>query len=274
MTPPYLAHFGLKAAPFSKEISDADLWLPSSKTSLVDELVEAMDERSSVMLVGEPGVGKTCVLRALRHRLPQAGFRLTYCHNATLGRRDFYRQLCLALGLSPNATAAAVFFAVSKHVEDLGREKVHPIFLLDEAHLLHQDTLDHLHILLNYQWDSKALLSLILVGLPELDDRLASRRNRSLYSRLGGRLYIAPLSSEDTAEYVRLRLERAGCDREVFASDAIAMLHEAASGALRDVDRLATSALREAAKKKKKLVERDALARVLDAESSRPGDES
>jgi len=274
MMPAYLAHFALKAPPFSKEIADADLWLPSSKTELVEELVEAIGERSSVVLVGEPGVGKTCVLRALRHRLPQAGFRLTYCHNATLGRRDFYRQLCLALGLSPTATAAAVFFAVSKHVEDLGREKVHPVFLLDEAHLLHQDTLDHLHILLNYQWDSRALLSLILVGLPELDDRLATRRNRSLYSRLGRRLYIAPVSPEDTTEYVRLRLERAGCDREVFASDAIAMLHEAASGALRDVDRLATSALREAARKKKKLIERDVLARVLDAESTRPGEDS
>jgi general secretion pathway protein A len=274
MMPAYLAHFGLTAAPFSKEIADAELWLPASKTGIVEELVEAIGEHASVVLVGEPGVGKTCVLRALRHRLPQAGFRLTYCHNVTLGRRDFYRQLCLALGLSPSATAAAVFFAVSQHVEDLGREKLHPVFLLDEAHLLHQDTLDHLHILLNYQWDSKALLSLVLVGLPELDDRLATRRNRSLYSRMGRRLHIAPLSPEDTSEYVRLRLERAGCDREVFASDAIAMLHEAASGALRDVDRLATNALREAARKKKKLVERDVLARVLDAEAARPGEES
>src|SRR6266566_1437295 len=135
MTPGYLAHFGFSSPPFTKEIADADLWLPPSKAPLVDELVEAIDERESVILVGEPGVGKTSVLRALRHRLPQAGFRLTYCHNATLGRRDFYRQLCLALGLSPNATAAAVFFAVSKHVEDLGRERVHPVFLLDEAHL-------------------------------------------------------------------------------------------------------------------------------------------
>jgi type II secretory pathway predicted ATPase ExeA len=274
MTPGYLAHFGLQSAPFSKEIPDDELWLPASKAAVVDELVEAVGARESLVLVGEPGVGKTCVLRALRQRLPQAGFRLTYCHNATLGRRDFYRQLCLALGLSPSATAASVFFAVSKHVEDLGRERQHPVFLLDEAHLLHQDTLDHLHILLNYQWDSKALLSLVLVGLPELDDRLAARRNRSLYSRLSRRLYVSALSPDDTGEYIRLRLKRAGCDRELFASDALAMLHEAASGALRDVDRLAAAALREASRKKKKLVEREVLARVLDAEGERPGEES
>ena len=98
MTPAYLGHFALERAPFSKEISDVDLWMPPSKEALVHELCEALHERASIVLTGDPGAGKTCVLRALRHRLPQTGFRLTYCHNATLGRRDFYRQLCLALG--------------------------------------------------------------------------------------------------------------------------------------------------------------------------------
>jgi len=266
MTPAWLGFFGFKEAPFSKEVTDADLWLPSSKTALVDELCEALADRASVSLVGEPGVGKTCVLRALRHRLPSAGFRLTYCHNATLGRRDFYRQLCLALGLTPSATAAAVFYAVTTHVEDLGQEKLHPVFLLDEAHLLHQEVLDHLHILLNYQWDSKSLLSLVLVGLPELESRLARRHHRSLYSRLHTRLRVDPLTPEDTAEYLRFRLARIGCEKELFSSDAVAMMHESASGALRDLDRLATAALRESARKKRKLVERDVLARIVDSD--------
>jgi len=260
----WVSHFGLAAAPFSKEIDDQHLWLPPSKHTLVDQLSEALAERASVLLTGEPGVGKTCVLRALRQRLPQAGFRLTYCHNATLGRRDFYRQLCLALGLAPSATAAAVFYAVSSHIEELGRERVHPVFLLDESHLLHQDTLDHLHILLNYEWDRRALLSLVLVGLPELEDRLAMRRNRSLYSRLHWRLHLDPLVPDDTAEYLRTRLAGAGCEREIFSSDAIAMLHEATVGAMRDLDRLATAALRETARRKKKLVERDVIARIID----------
>ena len=264
MTPAYLAHFALKEAPFSKEIGDADLWLPSSKTAVVEELVEALAQHASVSLVGEPGVGKTCVLRALRHRLT-AGFRLTYCHNATLGRRDFYRQLCLALGLKPSATAASVFFAVTTHIEELGNQRLHPVFLLDEAHLLHQDVVDHLHILLNYQWDSRSLLSLVLVGLPELESRLSRLHHRSLYSRLHTRLRVEPLSPEDTAEYLRTRLQRVGCERELFGSDAVAMLHESASGALRDIDRLATAALKEAARRKKKLVERDVLSRVVDA---------
>jgi general secretion pathway protein A len=261
----YLAAFSFKEPPFSKEIADADLWLPSSKQAAVESLLDALSERASVVLTGEPGVGKTCVLRALRHRIPSAGFRLTYCHNATLGRRDFYRQLCVALGLQPSATAAGVFYAVSMLVEDLAKERVHPVFLLDEAHLLHQDTLDHLHILLNYQWDSRALLSLVLVGLPELQDRLALRRNRSLYSRLHHRITIDGLAPVDTGEYLRTRLKRAGCDRELFASDAVALLHEATSGSMREIDRLAAASLREAARKKRRLVERDLIARAIEA---------
>jgi general secretion pathway protein A len=261
----YLAAFGFTEPPFSKEVADQDLWLPSSKQAAVDTLLDALSEHASVVLTGEPGVGKTCVLRALRHRIPTAGYRLTYCHNATLGRRDFYRQLCLALGLQPSATAAGVFYAVSSLVEDLAKERVHPVFLLDEAHLLHQDTLDHLHILLNYQWDSRALLSLVLVGLPELSDRLALRRNRSLYSRLHHRITLDALTADDTAEYLRTRLRRAGCDREIFASDAVALLHEATSGAMRDLDRLTSTVLREAARKKRRLVERDLVARAIEA---------
>ena len=260
----YLTHFGLREPPFTKEIPDGELWLPSSKQAVVDELVDAVEARSSVVLVGDPGVGKTCVLRAFRKRLPDNGFRLTYCHNVTLGRRDFYRQLCTALGLSPSATAGAVFHAVATHVNELGNDRLHPVFLLDEAHLLHQDTLDHLHILLNYEWDSRALLSLVLVGLPELLDRLNMRRNRSLFSRLHRRLRIDPLVPDDTAEYISMRLHRVGCDRDIFASDAVAMIHEAALGGMRDVDRLATASLRETARKKRKLVERDAVTRIIE----------
>src|SRR5690606_27573594 len=82
MTPSYLRTFELREPPFSKELPDTELWLPPSKQALVDDLLEALAERASVVLVGEPGVGKTTVLRALRQQLAQSAFRLTYCHNA------------------------------------------------------------------------------------------------------------------------------------------------------------------------------------------------
>ena len=103
---------------------------------------------------------------------------------------------------------------------------------------------------------SSTELSLILVGLPELADRLRLRRNRSLYTRMRHRVLLEPITPEDTATYLKRRIEIAGVKREIFTSDAIAMIHEAALGGMRDIDRIAARAIRGAAQKKSKLVER------------------
>lgn len=266
--PRRMSHFDFASVPFAKDVADADLWVPSSRKKVVERLVEGCHERGHVLLTGEPGIGKTCVLRALRHRLPEAGFRLTYCHNATLGRRDFYRQLCLALGLSPSATAAAVFYAINQHVRELGDERVHPIFLLDEADLLHQQVLEHLHILSNYEWDSAPLLTLVLVGLPELGDRMRLRKNRSLYSRIHTRLHLGDAAPEDSYEYVAHRLKLAGTDADPFDTEALALLHEASGGRLRDIDRIATDALKRAARRKLKRVDRKVIEAATDIDDA------
>ena len=121
----------------------------------------------------------------------------------------------------------------------------------------------HLHILLNYNWDSRALLSLLLVGLPELHDRLALRRNRSLYSRLHHRFQVGPLTIADTAAYLTLRLTQAGGTGELIAPDAIARLHESTGGVLREIDRIAAAALRDVARKKRRSVDAGAIERAL-----------
>jgi hypothetical protein len=220
-----------------------------------DELVDELQQRHNVLLVGEPGVGKTC---ALRQRLPTERFRLTYCcHNAILGWRDFYRQLCLALGLSQGHRGGRLLRRHRPRPGSRLLSRLHPVFLLDEAHLLHSDVLAHLHILLNYEWASRALLSLILVGLPELEDRLSLGTHKSLLSRLHSRLRLDPVTPDDSADYLCHRLRRAGCDRELFPREAVARLHEPCQGAHRDLDRLAALCLRQAARRKHKLVDSD-----------------
>jgi type II secretory pathway predicted ATPase ExeA len=124
--------------------------------------------------------------------------------------------------------------------------------------------LAHLHILMNYQWDAKALLSLVLVGLPELESSLARRAHRSLLTRIHHRFLIPPATVDDTSEYVRYRLAAAGTERALFPDDALGALHESSQGALREIDRLAIAALREAARRKKKLVEREIILRVAE----------
>jgi type II secretory pathway predicted ATPase ExeA len=266
--PGWIRSFGLSVSPFAKDIDDSDLWLPSSRKDVIDELIEAIRDHQHVVMVGDPGVGKTCILRALRAQLPASGFRLTYCHNATLGRRDFYRHICLALGIEAKATAASVFWELSNPIEQLGREKIHPVFLLDEAQLLRDQVLEHLHILSNYAWDQKPLLSLVLVGLPDLWRKLSLGIHRSLWSRIHCRVSLDAPKPEDTVEYITYRLERAGGKATAFASDALALIHEGTAGQLRDIDRVATACLRAAARRKLKTVDRELLSDIIDADAS------
>ena len=90
----WLANFSMTSAPFAKDIADADLWVPSSKRAHIERMTRALRAREHILLTGEPGLGKTCLLRSLRRKLPDKRFRMTYMHNASLGRRDFYRLLC------------------------------------------------------------------------------------------------------------------------------------------------------------------------------------
>lgn len=266
-SPAWLRHFSLKESPFSKDLEDTDLWQPSSRKEIVDDLFDALSERQHAIIVGEPGVGKTCTLRALRARLPESEFRLTYCHNATLGQRDFYRLLSQTLGLPVKGTASGIFMALSHHVQQLARDRVHPVFLLDEGHLLRDDVLQHLHVLSNYSWDQKPLLSIVLIGLPDLWRRLSLGIHRSLWSRIQCRVALDQARPEDTTEYIHYRLERVGGKATIFSSQALSLLHEATTGQLRDIDRIATACLRIASRKKLKHVDNELLQDALDADT-------
>jgi type II secretory pathway predicted ATPase ExeA len=120
----------------------------------------------------------------------------------------------------------------------------------------------HLHILLNYEWDASALLPLVLIGLPELESHLARRTNRSLLTRIRQRFLIDSASVDDTAEYVRHRLGAAGAAHTLFPDDAIAELHASSQGSPGEIDRIATGSLRDAARRRKELVDKDLVVRA------------
>lgn len=261
-----LSFFGLHRSPFGKEVDVDDLWLDPSREAAVDRLVEAAHRRQHALVRGEPGVGKNCVTRAMKGRLPETAFRVVYIANVTVGRRDFYRQLSLALGLQPHGTVAAVFEAVQREVRGSWSEhRIHPVLVVDEAHLMPDATLSHLHVLANFDMDSRPLLSLVLVGLPELHDRLRLGVHRSLLTRIGTMVDIDVTTPDDTAAYVRHRLERAGATRDLFASDGLVVLHDLAAGVPRVLDALAEGALHEAAAREEKLISRATVRRAWQA---------
>jgi general secretion pathway protein A len=249
--------FALKRSPFNASVTDDELWLDDANTMAVDRLVTAVSRKGHALVKAESGAGKTSLLRAMRSELSPAHFRIVYTAMVTLGPRDFLRQVCRALGVESKATAAAAFNAIQAQVCQMhGDHRIHPVLVIDEVHLIPERTLQHLHILTNFDFDSQPLLSLVLVGLPEFHERLRMSIHRSLLTRVSVAVELRPTDPDRTASYVRHRLAGAGAKAELFTPDALTMLHELSGGLLRSVDVIASGALTVAARTDQRLVDR------------------
>jgi general secretion pathway protein A len=126
---------------------------------------------------------------------------------------------------------------------------------LDEAHLLSTQVLEQLHILLNFCRDSKPWLSLVLIGLPDLRERLKRNVLASLTARIPVRIQVPPLDAEQVKLYIRHRMNGAGCRRDVFSDDALLLMSKAARGSMRRLDILGAKCLDIALKAKSNIVD-------------------
>lgn len=256
--------FDLVLPPFDKELESELMWLEGGRQSGIDRLVETVVHHQHALVTGESGAGKTCVMRALRDALSPNDFRLVYLAHVTLGSRDFFRQLCYALNIEPKATPAAMFEGIQREcIAHSADQRMHSVVVFDELHLMPESTLRHLHLLTNFEWDQKPLLSMVFVGLPELHNRLKLGIHRSLLTRIHTHVELSPTSPELTCAYVRKRLADAGAKNEIFTNDGLAQLHEFCGGLLRSIDVLALAAMRLAAREDTALIDRDIVRRAL-----------
>ena len=191
--------FGLRRRPFDKDVPDEGLWLDDGRKDAIDRLTDAVTAREHAIVLGEPCEGKNCVVRGLRARLSPVHFRLTYLAHVSLGKRDFYKQICMALGIECKLMPATLYASIQQNLAALARERVHPVLVLDEAHLIPDSSLGTLHVIANFNWDAEPVVSLVLIGLPEFGERLKLGVHRSLLTRIGHKIEIAPATPDDTA---------------------------------------------------------------------------
>ncbi len=251
-----LSTFGLAREPFSKDVSAADMFQTEKLQEALQTLKATVEGRSSAVVTGDSGCGKTCLLRALEEDLPQGRYRLHYAYNSTVNRRDFYRQLSISMGLEPHPSFAALHQSVSQHIQELASQhKLRVIVVLDEAHMLSVQVLEQLHILGNFEKDSKPWLSFILIGLPDLRETLKRNILASLAARIPVRIHIQPLDADQVKLYIRHRMTAVGCRRDVFSDDALLIMSKAAGGIMRRLDVLGEHCLTVAMKTKSNIVD-------------------
>jgi general secretion pathway protein A len=111
------------------------------------------------------------------------------------------------------------------------------IIVVDEAQAIPDDgVFEELRLLLNFQLNDRFLLTLVLMGQPELNDRVNAMKQFA--QRISIKYHLGPFSQEQTAQYVDFRLKAARCRREIFAKDALAFIFERSGGIPRNINRL------------------------------------
>jgi general secretion pathway protein A len=118
----------------------------------------------------------------------------------------------------------------------------HALVAIDEAHLLEDcGALETLRLLLNFEYSGQPVLTLVLIGQMGLVSAVG--RLPGLEERIAVKALLRTLTPDETARYVRHRLEAAGATREIFRPDAIEALHYLSHGSPRQINRLADLAL-------------------------------
>ena len=240
----YKAFYSLSAAPFSKELEAKNLFVSDALSEAMARLDYLKNTRGIGVIVGEPGAGKTCALRAFAKKLNSSLYKVIYFPLSTGTVTDFYRGLALGLGEEPCFRKVDLFQQIQQAVHSSFHEKkVTPVFVMDEMHMASNRFLNDLGILFNFKMDSENPFVIILAGLPYLMDRLSLNQNQSLAQRVVMRCKFTPLNRDEVKRYVQHHLELAGARHEIFSAAAIEALASRSRGWPRLINNLAVNSL-------------------------------
>ena len=263
-------YWRLREKPFRKTPDPRYLYLNETYEEALERLLYAVEEMELALLTGEVGSGKTLLTRALVDRLGdrcEVGMVL----NPRLSPRQFLRTAASELGVqTPRFHSSDLLEQIQVRLLELDQERRKALLIVDEAHLIPgKPTFEEIRLLTNFQLDDRNLVAIVLVGQPELRERLRHRTYRALTQRIGASFKLVPLGEADTLAYVQHRLAVAGAERPLFSEAALQRLHAAACGIPRVINHLATQALLEGMARGASLVEADvveAVARERDFE--------
>ena len=244
----YLQHFALNRFPFETPAHSDELFASQAARETATRLAHLLDLRGLGLLTGEPGCGKTSVCRQVVAGLHPGRYKVCYVALSTGSVLDTYQAIGWELGLAPAYTRASAFRALQTEITRLATEaRQQPLLVFDEAQHLRSEVLEDLRLLTNFAMDAEPRLCLLLVGLTELQRRLAMAVHTSLNQRIVVRQHMAGLARAELGEYVQHRLRLAGCEVPLLEPEALEALHQAAHGLPRQINRLAHYALAAAA---------------------------
>jgi general secretion pathway protein A len=240
----YKSYFGFNKKPFELSPDTKFLFLGETHKEALGVLKQGVvSDKGFLLFTGGVGTGKTTLINVLSKTLENPGY-VCVISNPTLDIDDFFYYFAAQLGLLFDGNKAKFLFLFSKLLEECKKSDRKVLLIIDEAHALPTDLLEELRLLVNMAAEIKGVLSVFLVGQPELLERLTEEQLSPLAQRIAVRYHLIKLSKQDAIKYILFRLKRAGCQNgSLFTEKALEMVYTTTSGNPRQINLICDNAL-------------------------------
>ena len=243
----YEAFYGLVEKPFSLTPNPRYVFYSERYRSALDHLLYGLHEKEGFMLLtGMVGTGKTTLCRELLANLDRERYRTALIFNPFLNGTEMLQALLTEFGCSypPGATKKELLDRLNRFLLSQLIEGKTCVAIFDEAQHLSAEFLEQIRVLSNLETDKEKLVQILLVGQPELRERIQQPSLAQLDQRVSLRCTLSDLNRQETERYIHHRLNVAGAQGRIqFTSRAMARIHEESRGVPRLISLITDRAL-------------------------------
>ncbi len=235
----YEDYWGLTEPPFDNSPNPKFLYLsPEHEEALVRMMYAVRHRKGCAMLTGEYGCGKTTLSRALIQRLEAERYEIGLLTNPSWTSTEFLSEILYQLGVETDDTSKpALLHRINDFFFRNYREGRDSVIIVDEAQLVGDDSVfEELRLLMNFQTDDRFLVTILLIGSPELTTKV--RRLKHLDQRIAIRYHLNTLDDTHTGQYIMHRLKMAGQPNQIFTEEAVKLIFDFTRGTPREINNL------------------------------------
>ena len=256
------AHFGLKRIPFGRDLKPLDLAQTFDLREAEARLNYIKQYRGIMALTGEPGSGKTTIVRKWVENLNPQSFLHCYTPHTTVSRSDMYRQINSLLNLQPKSRKSDLFRQIQSAIWHQYQQGKVTCLIFDECQMMDHATLQDLVLITNFEMDSKLPFILLLVGQPEFKDILSRSIHQPLRQRIQLRYHVAGLAIDECKMFIETHLNLAGRRDPLFEETCFPIIHQLSSGLPRNIGKLSLAAMQMAMIQNLQVINTDIILKV------------
>ena len=241
----YIDFFKLKEPPFSITPDPEFLFLSQTHHNAIEKVLYSIDTRMGfILLSGEVGTGKTTICRSIIDTL-DARAEIVYIINPSLSGRALIASILDDLGIQYAADASKKDLVDQLNNFLLYRDSDAPVvIIIDDAQTMTSEALEGLRLLSNLETDKEKMLQMLIVGQPELEDRLSRPEMRQLKQRIFVNCRLETLKSYEVDSYIGCRLFMAGSRGDIqFTRGAKQAIAKKSKGIPRMINKICDYAL-------------------------------